>query len=119
MRFVAAHVHDVEWRRLRCVENRQIVRPLEAPHTETNCLLREMGFRIARAHAAKLRKIALGVGFALPVLFLAGALLGGGAAIALSGPAAAFAICGMLAERWLMFAEATHTVTLYYGARAA
>lgn len=94
------------------------VRPLEAPHTETNYLLREMGFRIARAHAAKLRKIALGLGFALPVLFLAGALLGGGAAIALSGPAAAFAICGMLAERWLMFAEATHTVTLYYGARA-
>ena len=31
------------------------VRMLEPPHTETNYLLSEMGFRIARKHAAKLR----------------------------------------------------------------
>ena len=29
---------------------------------------------------------------------------------------AALATAGLLAERWLMFAEATHTVALYYGA---
>ena len=28
------------------------------------------------------------------------------------------ALLGLIAERWLFFAEATHTVTLYYG-RAA
>jgi DMSO reductase anchor subunit len=28
---------------------------------------------------------------------------------------AVLALGGMLVERWLMFAEATHTVTLYYG----
>jgi DMSO reductase anchor subunit len=28
--------------------------------------------------------------------------------------AAVLALAGLLVERWLMFAEATHTVTLYY-----
>lgn len=91
------------------------VRALESPHTETNYLLREMGFRIGRAHAEKLRMIALGLGFGVPLLLLVLALVGGWIGAALSGPAAALAICGMLAERWLMFAQATHTVTLYYG----
>ncbi len=90
------------------------VRPLEPPHTETNYLLREMGFRIARVHAAKLRRIALAAGFAAPaVLLIAGALLPGAAA-PLMLVAAALALAGLLVERWLMFAEATHTVTLYY-----
>jgi hypothetical protein len=30
--------------------------------------------------------------------------------------AALSAMLGVLIERWLLFAEATHTVTLYYGA---
>lgn len=89
------------------------VRPLDPPHTETNYLLREMGFRIARKHAAKLRRIALIGGFALPVLLaLIAVLLGGGEW--LLPLAALLALAGLLAERWLMFAEATHTVTLYY-----
>ena len=58
-------------------------------------------------------------GFAVPVTLLLLSLIGGGVGVALSGPAAAMAICGMLAERWLMFAQATHTVTLYYGAPRA
>jgi DMSO reductase anchor subunit len=32
--------------------------------------------------------------------------------------AALAGIAGVLIERWLFFAEATHTVTLYYGRRA-
>jgi DMSO reductase anchor subunit len=32
--------------------------------------------------------------------------------------AALVATAGVLVERWLFFAEAKHTVTLYYGARA-
>lgn len=92
------------------------VRALEAPHTETNYLLREMGFRIARAHAARLRAIAQGAGFAAPVVLLLAALIAGGMVAGLLATLAAFlALGGMLVERWLMFAQATHTVTLYYG----
>lgn len=97
------------------------VRALDPPHTETNYLLREMGFRIARAHGARLRLIAQVAGFVVPVLLLALSLISGGAVgTVLAALAAALALGGMLVERWLMFAQATHTVTLYYGgARAA
>ncbi len=93
------------------------VRTLDPPHTETNYLLREMGFRIARRHAARLRRLALVGGFALPVaLLLIALLLGGWVAAALAAAAALLSLLGLLVERWLMFAEATHAVTLYYPA---
>ena len=95
------------------------VRMLEPPHTETNYLLSEMGFRVARKHAAKLRLYAClfgGVGAALLTLL---ALLARGAlASLLALLAALFGLTGVLIERWLFFAEATHTVTLYYGRRS-
>lgn len=95
------------------------VRPLDPPHTETNYLLREMAFRIGRVHAARLRRIAAIGGFAVPAVLLALAFLAGGAAAALLALAATgLALLGLLAERWLMFAEATHTVALYYGQQA-
>lgn len=95
------------------------VRMLEAPNTQDNYLLKEMGFRIGRKHAAKLRRIALVAGFIAPALLMALAILSGGALAALCAVAAtALALLGLVAERWLFFAEATHTVTLYYG-RAA
>ncbi|BCG76434.1 DMSO reductase [Mesorhizobium sp. 113-1-2] len=92
------------------------VRSLEWPHTEENYLLKEMGFHIARKHSAKLRMLTQGLAFALPVLLLA-------ATFALPWPfaavpsvlAAIVQFAGMLVERWLFFAEAKHTVTLYYG----
>lgn len=91
------------------------VRPLDPPNTETAYLMREMGFRVARAHAGKLRRIALWGGFVVPALLLATAALAGGLAAALLAPlAAAAALAGMLVERWLFFAEATHTVATYY-----
>jgi DMSO reductase anchor subunit len=91
------------------------VRPLDAPQTETGYLMREMGFRIARVHAARLRRIAVGVGFLVPaILLIAAVILGGIAAAALASVAAACAMAGMLVERWLFFAEATHTVATYY-----
>ena len=96
------------------------VRLLEAPHTEENYLMREMGFRIARKHAGKLRRIATGAGFVAPfALALLAELIGGwlgAAASLLAVPAVAL---GLLVERWLFFAEARHTVMLYYGADAA
>jgi DMSO reductase anchor subunit len=96
------------------------VRALDRPHTEQNYLLREMGFAIARKHAEKLRRIALILGFAAPLLLtLAAALVGGPVGKLASVLAVLSVMAGVLAERWLFFAEARHTVTLYYGASAA
>jgi DMSO reductase anchor subunit len=90
------------------------VRSFEAPHTAENYLLKEMGFVIARRHALKLRAYALLLAFGTPLAILAGVLLG----VLPSTVLAVAAICalgGLLIERWLFFAEATHTVVLYYG----
>ncbi|MDA8051926.1 MAG: dimethyl sulfoxide reductase anchor subunit [Rhodospirillales bacterium] len=95
------------------------VRALEAPHTEENYLLREMGFRIARKYARRLRTIVVVLGFALPLVLTAVAVASPALpAVALAIVAATAALAGIFVERWLFFAEATHTVVLYYG-RAA
>jgi DMSO reductase anchor subunit len=95
------------------------VRALEAPHTEENYLLKEMGFRIARKHARQLRRIVRLVGFAVPALAsLAALILGGPAGAVAAGIAVLGVAVGLVVERWLFFAEAKHTVTLYYGAAA-
>ena len=96
------------------------VRMLAPPHTEDTYLLREMGSRVARKHAGKLRRIAVVLGLALPVLLTAPALfVPGPYVVALTTAAALSGMAGVLIERWLFFAEATHTVMLYYGERAA
>ena len=92
------------------------VRSLEWPHTEENYLLKEMGFRIARKHSARLRQITQVLAFALPILLLAAVFASPWPfAALLSLLAAGVQFAGMLVERWLFFAEAKHTVTLYYG----
>ncbi|HET9107615.1 MAG TPA: DmsC/YnfH family molybdoenzyme membrane anchor subunit [Steroidobacteraceae bacterium] len=89
-------------------------RPLDAPHFTENFILREMGFAIARRHAAKLRRLALLTGFVSPLVL---SLM---AAFALA-PAMATTLAllcaglGLLMERWLFFAEATHVSAVYYG----
>jgi DMSO reductase anchor subunit len=84
------------------------VRSLDPPNTQENYLLREMGYRIARKHAARLRVVAVMLGFIAPIVLLP----------FIPPVAAIAALLGLLVERWLFFAEATHTITLYYG-RAA
>ena len=96
------------------------VRLFEAPHTGDNYLMREMGFRIARKHAYRLRAFATIFAFVLPFLLTALTLalvqpVAGVAAVL----AAISVTLGMLIERWLFFAEAKHTVTLYYGQSTA
>jgi DMSO reductase anchor subunit len=94
------------------------VRLFKAPHTSENYLMKEMGFRIARKHARKLRIISVLLGFVLPFLLLAAANMSGGVTgTGLSVAAACLSLIGLLTERWLFFAEAKHTVTLYYGRR--
>jgi len=90
---------------------------VDAPHTESNYLLEEMGFQVARTHAEKLRKIAFFAAFVLPVLLLVGAILAPSAAVKTVFLAVAVVSCGIgiVTERWLFFAEAKHVVTLYYG----
>lgn len=92
------------------------VRSMEWPHTEENYVLKEMGYRVGRKHATKLRAFVHVCAFAIPLVATA-------LALAIDGPIATLAaliavasqVPGMLAERWLFFAEAKHTVTLYYG----
>ncbi|MEO8559046.1 MAG: dimethyl sulfoxide reductase anchor subunit, partial [Rhodospirillales bacterium] len=96
------------------------VRLFEAPHTQENFLMKEMGYRVARKHALKLRLIMQIGGLIAPaVLVLIGLALPTMAALALTVIASALALIGALIERWLFFAEAKHTVMLYYGAAQA
>jgi sulfite dehydrogenase (quinone) subunit SoeC len=95
------------------------VRMLEPPHTEENYLLKEMGFAIARKHRVRLRRIVRLAAFALPALLtLLTLAVGGVVGVVAAGLAVTGAALGLVVERWLFFAEARHTVTLYYGAEA-
>jgi DMSO reductase anchor subunit len=96
------------------------VRSIEWPHSEENYLLKEMGYRIARKHAAKLRMFVHVLAFGVPLAATEVAILSDGWLAAFAAVLAALAmIPGLLVERWLFFAEAKHTVTLYYGRQAA
>jgi len=98
----------------------ETIRMLEGPHTEENYLQREMGFQIARKHAAKLRRIVHLGAFLVPILLLVVAYLLQGTPVVFACFAAAISMSvGIVVERWLFFAEARHVVTLYYGAEAA
>ncbi len=92
------------------------VRSVQWPHTERNYLLKEMGYRIARKHSLRLRRIAQGLAFGAPLaLFAAAFFAAQWPTIAACMLAVPVQLAGMLIERWLFFAEATHTITLYYG----
>ena len=91
------------------------VRMLEPPNTEENYLLKEMGFRVARKHRLRLRFVVRIAGFAVPLLATAAALAGVVPLLA-ALLAVLSAGLGLVVERWLFFAEARHTVMLYYGA---
>lgn len=96
------------------------VRVLEAPHTQANFVMREMGYAIGRKHAAKLRMIVQVLGFLAPAVLVGVALIiGGSVSLPLFALAVAAAAVGALVERWLFFAEARHVVNLYYGGGSA
>jgi sulfite dehydrogenase (quinone) subunit SoeC len=86
---------------------------IEWAHTEEYFVLKELGYRIAQ-HAARLLRIVQLAAFALTVLLLAAAMAGWPRAAILS-VFALLQFLGMLVERWLLFTEVKHTVTLYYG----
>jgi DMSO reductase anchor subunit len=88
-----------------------------SPHSEDNYLLKEMGFKIARKHARKIRIIASIFAFITPLLLIAAGMhLASDNMRTVSILAAAISCgVGLVFERWLFFAEAKHVVTLYYG----
>ncbi len=88
-------------------------RAFEPPHTGSNYLTKEMVYVVARKHRYKLRLIALGLGYILPLILLG-----------MTGDAHLFGFLAVLSHaigvsvsRWLFFAEAEHVVGLYYGLR--
>lgn len=94
------------------------VRLLESPHTQDNYVMAEMGYKIARKHARKLRRWVHVLAFALPLALILAAgfmVMPSWSALPMLA-AAAIATAGVLLERWLFFAEARHVVMLYYGA---
>jgi DMSO reductase anchor subunit len=90
------------------------VRMLEPPNTEENYLLKEMGFQVGREHRLRLRLVARVSAFVVPLLATLVALAAG--SILAAALAVLSAALGLVVERWLFFAEAKHTVMLYYGA---
>jgi len=93
--------------------DRGSLRMFEPPHTGTNYLLQELVYVVGRKHALKVRTIALFLMSVLPaalLLFLPVVHLAAGLAV-LSH------LVGVIASRWLFFAEAEHVVGLYYGKR--
>ncbi|WP_298293442.1 DmsC/YnfH family molybdoenzyme membrane anchor subunit [uncultured Litoreibacter sp.] len=89
------------------------VRMFEAPHSSKNYLMKEMVHVIGRKHARTLRIIGVVLLSLLPwtilMFFPFSHVL---AVIALLAH-----VAGALTTRWLFFAEAEHTVGLYYGQR--
>jgi len=92
------------------------VTSFERPHTESNFLLKEMGFVLARKHARRLRGLALAFAFWLPAFFATLAWLQPAIATPLLLAALLCFQLGALVERWLFFAQARHTIAIYYGA---
>lgn len=92
------------------------VRLFERPHTNDNYLTREMGYRIARKHAAKLSRLAIIYGGIVPAALAALVLImGQGVPAGLFQLAAVLLFgLGVAVERWLFFAEARHAVMNYY-----
>jgi len=83
-------------------------RLLDAGHSRGTFLTREFVVRVSPARVASARAVAVIAGFVLPAL-----------AIVLEPElvwlALGACVVGLLAERWLFFAEARHTVRLYHG----
>ncbi|MFP4146383.1 MAG: dimethyl sulfoxide reductase anchor subunit family protein [Halorhodospira sp.] len=90
------------------------VRLMDAGHTAGNFLTEEFQYPLSVQWGRALRGFALLATFAVPIPALAAVALG--AETLWAYVAVASAVLGALVERWLVFAEASHTVRLYYSA---
>lgn len=89
------------------------VRAFEPPHAGSNYLLDEMAFEVGRRRAYQLRLLGAVLGFLVPLALALLALAVGAWALL---PAFLAHLAGLMALRWLFFAEAEHVQATYYGA---
>lgn len=92
---------------------RGTVRLLDTGHTHGTFLTQEFGFKIARQFSLLLKVVVFVAAFAVPGILLLATLPTQDNLFVV----AAVAILGIIAERWLFFAEARHVVNLYHGAQ--
>jgi len=94
---------------------------LQAPHDQENYVQKALGFRIARKHADKLRRISIVLAFALPMaLSLLLLMQVSGWLATIAGLLSCVSVlAGIFIERWLFFAQARHSAMLYYGAQVS
>ena len=97
------------------------VKLIDPPHSEENYLLKEMAYSVARKHSIKLRLVTVVLCFIVPILasVIVGLIEIEWLQVIVALIALVSVMVGTLTERWLFFAEAKHTVTLYYGAERA
>lgn len=92
---------------------RSRIKMLEPGQSSDSFLNREFSFQAAAERILQLRLVVYLCGFILPFVMLVVLLRTDVAILALLAPLVV--IGGLLAERWLFFAEARHVVNLYYG----
>lgn len=89
------------------------VKLFDAGHTHGTFLTQEFGFQVARKYSILLKFFLFLAAFAVPLALL---LASGGKPSLTSGAAMLVLVAlGLVAERWLFFAEARHVVNLYHG----
>lgn len=93
------------------------VRSLDHPHDSPNYLMKEMGFVVARRHAALLRRVATLFAFVIPALGIGLVSTTAIDNLFLTTVPVVFCAIGIVVERWLFFAQAFHVVSLYYGGK--
>ncbi len=88
-------------------------RLFDVGHTQGTFLTREFVHRVDPARSRAVRLFALACAFLAPLALLVAA----GTAAHVVQAATLLCLVGLVAERWLFFAEAKHTVRLYHGER--
>jgi len=85
------------------------VRLMDQGHSSNGFINNEFGYTVAANKLLRIRVASLALAFALPLVLL---YVGGVVFMVLAVFAA---LAGLLAERWLFFAEARHVVRLFHG----
>ena len=86
------------------------IRPFDVAHTNRNYLLNEMVYKVARKHSVKIRYISFFMAFVFPMSLIL--IFPNNFSVSVS--AITIHLIGIYFSRWLLFAEAKHSVSFYY-----
>lgn len=93
-----------------------IISPFDPPHSSANYLMKEMMFTWARKRQTLLQNLTLLLAFLVSFLYGLSIFFIEGMVYLLLGYFSFFCMMfGLLLERWLFFACAEHSISLYYG----